>query len=260
MLNIAPYRGLLVAITLLGIWFASLFFLFSLDLTQVAAGWQVLAFFWQIFLFTGLFITAHDAMHGVVCPRYPRLNDWIGALCLRLYALFSFKYLREKHWQHHHYPASVFDPDFHNGKHPNFFAWYWHFMNYYWSWWRLFALMAIFNVANLVFHIPEDNLKYFWVFPSALSSLQLFFFGTYLPHRPPQQGYTNEHRARTTALPVLWSFVTCYHFGYHEEHHTLPHVPWWGLPAAHRQLQASKLEASLNLTYEENTSQVVLTK
>jgi beta-carotene/zeaxanthin 4-ketolase len=29
--------------------------------------------------------------------------------------------------------------------------------------------------------------------------------------------------------------ISCYHFGYHEEHHELPHLGWWQLPAARRQ-------------------------
>lgn len=26
------------------------------------------------------------------------------------------------------------------------------------------------------------------------------------------------------------SFLTCYYFGYHLEHHLYPNVPWWRLP------------------------------
>ncbi|WP_208766779.1 fatty acid desaturase [Nostoc flagelliforme] len=25
--------------------------------------------------------------------------------------------------------------------------------------------------------------------------------------------------------------MSCYHFGYHQEHHEYPDVPWWKLPA-----------------------------
>ena len=35
------------------------------------------------------------------------------------------------------------------------------------------------------------------------------------------------------AVPLV-SFVSCYHFGYHWEHHVAPHVPWWRLPEARR--------------------------
>jgi fatty acid desaturase len=30
------------------------------------------------FFYTGIFITAHDAMHGLVSPSYRKLNDVIG--------------------------------------------------------------------------------------------------------------------------------------------------------------------------------------
>jgi beta-carotene ketolase (CrtW type) len=47
-------------------------------------------------------------------------------------------------------------------------------------------------------------------------------------------GYTNPHRAQSNPLPIFWSFITCYHFGYHQEHHEYPHVPWWKLPEIHK--------------------------
>jgi beta-carotene/zeaxanthin 4-ketolase len=224
--------GLVSAFTILGLWAVSLVSLMRLDFAVLPLPARILGVLVQMFLYTGLFITAHDAMHGVVFPRNRRLNDAIGALAVRLYALFDYKKLLQKHGQHHNYPASHFDPDFHNGQQRNFFAWYGNFMVNYWSWWRLFGLMATYNLIHIFLHIPEDNLRYFWILPSVLSSVQLFFFGTYLPHRQPKGGYTSPHRANSTALPVIWSFLTCYHFGYHEEHHAQPHLPWWALPVA----------------------------
>jgi beta-carotene ketolase (CrtW type) len=62
----------------------------------------------------------------------------------------------------------------------------------------------------------------------------LFYFGTFLPHREPEEGYSNIHCAQSNSLPVFWSFITCYHFGYHQEHHEYPHVPWWHLPVIYK--------------------------
>ena len=36
----------------------------------------------QTWLSTGLFIVAHDSMHGALAPRHPRLNRAIGMTCL----------------------------------------------------------------------------------------------------------------------------------------------------------------------------------
>lgn len=107
-------------------------------------------------------------------------------------------------------------------------------MKEYWSWWQLVGLITIFHSISYFLHVSQGNLTLFWVVPAILSSVQLFFFGTFLPHREPEAGYTNNHRAQTTPLPTLWSFITCYHFGYHEEHHEYPHVPWWNLPRIYR--------------------------
>ena len=100
----------------------------------------------------------------------------------------------------------------------------------YWSWTRLICLIIVFEIISYTIHIPEKNLTLFWIIPSILSSVQLFYFGTFLPHREPEGGYKNTHCAETNPLPTFWSFITCYHFGYHEEHHEHPNVPWWKLP------------------------------
>src|SRR3954465_7339842 len=44
----------------------------------------------ECWLNVGLFILAHDAMHGSLAPFRPRLNRAIGRLCLALYAGFSY--------------------------------------------------------------------------------------------------------------------------------------------------------------------------
>lgn len=226
--------GILIAFGIIGIWATSLAFLLSRDISNVHILWILPAIIWQIFLYTGLFITAHDAMHGAVFPQNHKINNLVGTIVLLLYGLFSYEQLLKKHWQHHHHPASDIDPDFHDNKHKNFFAWYFHFMVGYWSWTRLICLIILFEIISYTIHIPEKNLTLFWIVPSILSSVQLFYFGTFLPHREPESGYKNAHCAETNPLPTFWSFITCYHFGYHEEHHEHPNVPWWGLPEVYK--------------------------
>ena len=67
----------------------------------------------QAWLSTGLFIIAHDSMHGSLVPGRPRLNRAIGTLCLSLYAALSYRALLPKHHAHHRRPGSADDPDFH---------------------------------------------------------------------------------------------------------------------------------------------------
>ncbi|MBW4680894.1 MAG: fatty acid desaturase [Microcoleus vaginatus WJT46-NPBG5] len=227
-------KGILIAFAMIALWASSLVFLVCLDLSKVPV-WLVLpAILWQTFLYTGLFILSHDAMHGAVFPQNRKINNFIGSAAVFVYALFSYKKLLKKHGLHHQHPATELDPDFHDLKHKNFFAWYFHFMRGYTGWMQIIGLMVIFNIVKSVTHIPEINLELFWGLPSLLSSLQLFYFGTFLPHREPKGGYTNSHRAKSSEFPVFWSFVTCYHFGYHQQHHENPNVPWWKLPEIYK--------------------------
>ncbi len=227
--------GLAIALLIISIWAIGLgFLLCAVDVERIAPGWKVVAVLWQTFLYTGLFITAHDAMHGVVLPKYPRINHSIGTFAVLIYGLFSYQKLLRAHWQHHHYPASDLDPDFHDGKSTSAVAWYFYFMQRYWSWWRLFGLIVIFHIMHRLLHIPEANLVTFWIAPSLLSSVQLFYFGTFLPHREPLGGYADGFRTQSIYRSIWWSFITCYHFGYHHEHHRYPGLTWWQLPGVVR--------------------------
>lgn len=228
------YRGLWVALSLIGIWAISTVTLLSLDFAMLPNWLRVVGFAWQMFLYVGLFVTAHDGMHGSIFPSNPKLNDAIGRFVLFVYGMFPFAKMRRMHDLHHDFPARPCDPDFHNGKHRNFFAWYFNFMQNYWSWLRLALLILTFHTVHQVFRVPEINLAWFWVFPSVMSSFQLFLFGTFLPHRQPIDGYINQSHSTSTMFSEFWSFISCYHFGYHEEHHDLPHLAWWQLPTAHK--------------------------
>jgi beta-carotene ketolase (CrtW type) len=98
-------------------------------------------------------------------------------------------------------------------------------------------MAAVFNGLLYWVGVPPANLILFWAGPALLSTVQLFAFGTYLPHREPDGGYTNRHHACSNDYPVWLSFLTCYHFGYHLEHHQYPNVPWWQLPRKRQQAQ-----------------------
>jgi len=232
--NSLPKKGLVFAGTILFLWLVSFLSLLSVHISSMNVVLVGLAMAWQMMLYTGLFITAHDAMHGSVFPDNLKINHTIGTLAVTAYGLFSYQELLRKHWLHHRYPGTEMDPDFHEGNTDNFFIWYFQFMKHYWNWGRILALVVLSWGINVLFHVPALNLLLFWGIPSILSSLQLFYFGTFLTHREPAGGHTNPHRTQSTHFPVLWSLITCYHFGYHQEHHEYPNIPWWQLHRVYR--------------------------
>lgn len=224
-------KGALAAMSIIGGWAAVLTALLSVEMTVEYWWWIPGAVALQAFLYTGLFITAHDGMHETITPDFPRLNDLVGKMCVGLFALFSFRKLKRLHWAHHRHPATEDDPDYHDGQHDGFWRWYLRFMRGYLSVVQLVAMAVVFNLLQHVVGVAAVNLVLFWVVPSLLSTLQLFYFGTVLPHRRPKHGYADEHRARSNDFHPVVSFLTCYHFGYHWEHHERPDLPWWALPA-----------------------------
>lgn len=231
---IATFRGLTnglslqVAIAIMVIWAIGLWNCLHLQITDLQPMMLICLVGWQTWIYTGLFITAHDAMHGSIHPSIA-LNQAIGQSCLWLYAGFDYCQLRVKHHLHHQYPASDRDPDFHDGKTSHFWGWYTQFVREHISWRQLINLVAIFSIYTQIFQFSIANLCLFWIVPSLLSSLQLFYFGTFLPHREPTEGYAEPHRAYTIRRSRWWSLLTCYHFGYHREHHESPQIPWWKL-------------------------------
>jgi beta-carotene ketolase (CrtW type) len=186
----------------------------------------------QAWLSAGMFIVAHDCMHGSLAPGRPRLNRAVGTLCTALYACFSYRRLETNHFRHHRVPGTADDPDFHADDPKAFVRWYLRFFAGYYS----HAQLALITVAALVYMAlgaKLQNIVVFWAIPALLSSLQLFLFGTWLPHRHEDAPFADRHRARSTRLGWATSLVTCFHFGgFHHEHHLHPGRPWWALPQA----------------------------
>ncbi len=232
-------HGLLIALVVTGLWATLLVSSLGRPLGSMSAAEIALRFVAQTWLYTGLFITAHDAMHGTVAPAHPRLNDLVGTVALGLYALFPFRALQAEHRRHHARPASPDDPDWHDPEHPGFVRWYLRFVGHYVRRTQVVGMALVFNVLSHGLGVPEGSLIVLWVLPSLLSTVQLFYFGTYLPHREAGGAFRDRHRARSNAYGAFASLLTCYHFGYHWEHHTLPGEPWWRLPAARRLLGAT---------------------
>lgn len=226
-------RGVAYALLIVALWISTL--IVSLVPEYLLSAWSIAALLGimavRTFLSTGLFIVAHDAIHGTVAPRLPRLNDAIGRLAAFIYAFFPFRKLASHHWAHHARPGTEHDPDFHRSGCPQFFKWYTSFIFTYADWRQLLGFALVYNLLAHVGGVAQYKLWLVWIAPAMLSTVQLFYFGTYLPHRLGSAEFRDRHRARSSAYPTWLSLVTCYHFGLHLEHHRRPEVPWWLLPS-----------------------------
>lgn len=242
-----PLTGLLVASIIVVLWLGSWISLLFTDITQLTPLVILASIVGRTFIQTGLFIVAHDAIHEVVVPGNRQWNQWIGQFALMLYALLPYQKLALNHGQHHQQPGRVGDPDFHDGIHSSIFGWYLKFMTGYLDNRQrivlFFGIGVVFHTLNLKFHVPIANLFLFWIFPIVFSSMQLFVFGTYLPHRGSTTGAeieANSHNASSSNYHPILSFLTCYHFGYHWEHHEYPFLPWYSLPGARQVTKAEQ--------------------
>jgi beta-carotene ketolase (CrtW type) len=231
--------GLALAAAIAGSWAAlHVYSIFFYSPGLLTAPLLVAAICW---LNVGLFIVAHDCMHGSLAPRRPKVNRWVGRLMLFLYAGFSFDRLLPKHFDHHRHAGTAGDPDFSEAHPSTFWPWYFAFFRQYFGLRELAVLTALVAAYLLLLGAPYPNLLLFWALPAILSSLQLFLFGTFLPHRAEEQAFADGHRARSNDYSWVASLLSCFHFGYHHEHHLAPHVPWWRLPTERTTISAARL-------------------
>jgi beta-carotene ketolase (CrtW type) len=223
--------SLIIAFLIILLWGGMLILCLTIDVNKSSIFVLGLMMIVQTFLNTGLFITAHDAMHGLVCPANLRLNHAIGVVAVTLYAFFSYSELRERHLLHHNFPGTSLDPDYYEGENSHFLSWYGQFMQRYLNWQQLFKLLLMVLLISYIGHISFFNLILCWWLPLILSSLQLFTFGTFFPHRHPKTSADQVSPIRSLNLSPFWSFLSCYHFSYHWEHHQYPYLAWWQLPS-----------------------------
>lgn len=189
----------------------------------------------QTWLSTGLFIIAHDCIHGSFAPGRPGVNRAVGRLCFAIYACLPFDRLAAAHRDHHRYAGTAHDPDFDPDRPGRYLPWLLRFFRGYYSHRQigLITLVACAYLATGATTLPHIVL--YWAAPAVLAALQLFTFGTWLPHRHGGSPFPDHHNARSNGTGWLASLVSCFHFGgYHHEHHLHPGVPWWALPQARK--------------------------
>ena len=233
-------RGFWLGMVIFWGWLASLIGLLLADSAPWSPAAVLLAIAVRTFLQTGLFILGHDAMHRTLVPGRPALNDGLGHLALLLYAGLPFGRCRRHHLRHHRSPGSLRDPDFRQASGDGALRWYVRFMGNYLSWNQLGLLLITWmTAAALLMRLDPPlamNVIAFWVLPLVLSSMQLFLFGTYLPHRSQGGLPVSSHAVQSLGYSHLFSLLACYHFGYHWEHHAYPAVPWFRLPELRRRV------------------------
>ncbi len=228
---IIPYfrnLGLLWAIVIIGLWFLSFAGFLLVDLTQFSGIYWIAIVLARTFLQTGLFILAHDAMHQSLVPSNVALNHLIGKVAIGLYAVLNYDQCLRNHRLHHQVPGQVGDPDFHNTSNAQGLSWYFQFLRTYLPVSQMLMFLSIVGSGLIglifVFQVSVVNCVVVWMAPLILSSLQLFCFGTYFPHR------NEEDVIQSAYYPRVMSLLVCYHFSYHQEHHKYPDVPWYALP------------------------------
>lgn len=217
---------------LLLLWLVSLIGLLRIELLALPLWLLVLLVLLRTALQTGLFIAAHDAMHGLLLRGNPVWNRRCGAGLLLLYAGLSYRRCLRQHQRHHQYSGGDRDPDAPLDASVGIWGWYLGFMSRYLTTAQMVRLLSFWMVLALL-AAGWCQILVLCVLPLWLSSLQLFVFGTYLPHRR-QQGQAGWQGPETIAFPEWLSLLACFHFGYHCEHHERPHLAWFELPAEHR--------------------------
>lgn len=202
----------------------------------------------QCWLFVGLFIVAHDAIHGSLAPGMGKLNGAVGGALLFIYAGFGWRRMRAAHFNHHKHSGKVGDPDFDENNPHHLGHWYTTFLKRYFGWRSALYVWLVTMAYWLWFDVSMVQITLLYGLPAIASSLQLFYFGTFRPHRhhgksgpSGSEAFADRHNARSETFGTVASLASCYHFGYHHEHHLYPSTPWWALPAKRREMTRTDL-------------------
>lgn len=213
-------KGLVAALLIICLWFIAILGFFQLTINWYNPLYYLICLV-PAHLYTGLFITAHESWHGNISTN-KKLNRFMGVLACNLFAYNSYNRIQQGHHRHHTEPTSHDDPEFSESR--KFFPWLFKFVSQYVTLWQ-FLWMSITTTILLQF-FKTENIVMYYLAPTFIATVQLFYFGTYLPHRGE---YNNRHQSGTQKKNHVWAFLSCYFFGYHYEHHHSPRTPWYQL-------------------------------
>ena len=80
--KIDSIKGLISALLIISIWTSSLIYALKQNIYELYY-WQIILLIgWQAFLYTGLFITAHDAMHGTAFYKSKIMNNMLTTIIM----------------------------------------------------------------------------------------------------------------------------------------------------------------------------------
>ena len=180
---------------------------------------------WLVFCFTGLFILAHEAIHGTLLPGHPRLGHALGWLFAFAYAGMDYRTLRARHREHHAAPGRAEDPDAHQSGRflPHFLGFIYRYLRI----WQVALLVLVGNQLGQAGHTRAMLCAY--VGPVVASTLVVFTVGIFLVHHPKlwRAGVADErHRSVGVDLGGAGSLLAILFFNTHWLHHEHPHLTW----------------------------------
>ncbi len=180
--------------------------------------------------FTGLFILAHEAIHGTLVPEFPAFGHVLGRLFATVYALVDYDLLRANHWEHHGHVATEKDPDFDSSG--RLFVHGFRFMRRYL---RVRSILLLALAGHLLGQAGYSAAMIgAYVAPVLLSTLVVFTVGIHLVHHPvllAQRTEGDPQRSVCIDLGRVGSALVILNFNVHWHHHAHPRLSWWELGA-----------------------------
>ncbi|WP_372367609.1 fatty acid desaturase [Candidatus Uabimicrobium sp. HlEnr_7] len=205
----------------------------------------------------GISLFTHEGVHGVL-SRNRLWNHTLSALCA-MPVLQNFAAYRVLHLKHHRHLGLEGDPDHYD----NYTNWTWLVFAMHWG--RLILGYPAYITAIPILGFQQGNIKdrfcifaelmvmsaiiwaicispLSWTLLLHMWLIPMIIINTMVNIRGMSQHTLLEHESdtikgtRTILTNPVTTFFMC-NENYHLEHHLYPNVPWYNLPAMHRELK-----------------------